>query len=148
MLIQSEGLTGPDLIAAFVERWVLPLQGRPHLISQMSGRFDPCRLSTREMPHDEVSYMVNYIANCKLTEDWQYGKAPYSRAYPPPMVNLISFFLCPIFFSGRLLTSRLVFNQNPLLHPSAGTTGAEREFAPDREADDSEDADLGASRPG
>ena len=69
VLIQSERLTGPDLIAAFVERRVLPLQGRPHLICQMSGRFDPSRLSTRDMPHDEVSYMVNYIANCKLKPD-------------------------------------------------------------------------------
>ena len=43
------------------------------------------------------------------------------------------------------MTSRLVFNQNPLLHPSVGTAGLEREFAPDREADDLEDADLGAA---
>ena len=68
-MIQSEGLTGADLVAAFVERRVLSLQGRPHMICQMSGRFDPCRLSTREMPHAEVSYMVNYISNCKLAED-------------------------------------------------------------------------------
>ena len=47
VMIQSEGLTGADLVAAFVERRVLPLQGRPHMICQMSGRFDPCRLSTR-----------------------------------------------------------------------------------------------------
>ena len=32
VMIQSEGLTGPDLLAAFVARRVLPLQGRPHLI--------------------------------------------------------------------------------------------------------------------
>ena len=75
----------------------------------MSGRFDPSRLSTREMPHDEVSYMVNYIANCKLTEEWQYGKVPYSRANPSPVV---SFSLCLLFVvgrlhDGRLLTSRL-----------------------------------------
>ena len=90
VMIQSEGLTGADLVAAFVERRVLPLQGRPHMICQMSGRFDPCRLSTREMPHAEVSYMVNYISNCKLVEDWRYGKEPYSRANPPPSVS--SFF--------------------------------------------------------
>ena len=86
-MIQSEGLTGADLVAAFVEHRVLPLQGRPHMICQMSGRFDPCRLSTREMPHAEVSYMVNYISNCKLAEDWRYGKEPYSRANPPPAVS-------------------------------------------------------------
>ena len=37
-MIQSEGLSGPDLLAAFVTRRVLPLQSRPHLICQMSGR--------------------------------------------------------------------------------------------------------------
>ena len=37
VLMQSEGLTGADLLAAFVACRVLPLQGRPHLICQMSG---------------------------------------------------------------------------------------------------------------
>ena len=32
VMIQSEGLSGADLVAAFVERRVLPLQGRPHMI--------------------------------------------------------------------------------------------------------------------
>ena len=63
------------------------------MIGQMSGRFDPCRLSTKEMPHAEVSYMVNYISNYKLTEEWQYGKVPYSRANPPPVVSFSSFLL-------------------------------------------------------
>ena len=86
-MIQAEGLIGSDLVAVFVEHRVLLLQGRPHMICEMSGRFDPCRLSTKEMPHAEVSYMVNYIFNCKLTEEWQYGKEPYSRANPPPVVS-------------------------------------------------------------
>ena len=63
------------------------------MICQMSGRFDPCRLSTREMPHAEVSYMVNYISNSKLTEDWRYGKEPYSRANPPPAVSFFFLFV-------------------------------------------------------
>ena len=92
MLTQSEGLTGPDLLSAFVARRVLPLQGRPHMISQMSGRRDPSRLCTKEMPHAEVAHMVNYLANCKLTEEWQFGKEPYSRANPPPMVIFPSFY--------------------------------------------------------
>ena len=41
VMVQSEGLTGPDLLAAFVTRRVLPLQSRPHLICQMSGQLDP-----------------------------------------------------------------------------------------------------------
>ena len=69
VMIQSENLNGADLVAAFLERRISPLQSRPHMMCQMSGRFDPSRLSTREMPHAEVSYMVNYISNCKLAED-------------------------------------------------------------------------------
>ena len=106
VMIQSEGLTGADLVAAFMERRVLPLQGRPHMICQMSGRFDPCRLSTREMPHAEVSYMVNYISNCKLAEDWRYGKEPYSRANPPPAVS--SFFFSSFFVAGLMIADSLI----------------------------------------
>ena len=46
-MIQSEGLSGADLVAAFVERRISPLQSRPHMMCQMSGRFNPSRLSTR-----------------------------------------------------------------------------------------------------
>ena len=46
VMTQSEGLTGPDLLAAFVTRRVLPLQSRPHLICQMSGQLDPSRMCT------------------------------------------------------------------------------------------------------
>ena len=95
VMIQSEGLTGSDLLAAFVVRRVLPLQGRPHMICQMSGQLDPSQLCTKEMPHAEVAHMVNYLANCKLTDEWQFGKEPYSRANPLPLVN----FLFLLFFT-------------------------------------------------
>ena len=39
----------------------------------------------------------------------------------------------------------MFFNQNPLLYPSAGTAGAERQFAPDRATDDLDDLDLGVA---
>ena len=70
------------MLAAFVARRVLPLQGRPHLICQMSGPRDPSRMSTKEMPRKEVVNMVNYIMHCEYEEDWQFGKEPYSRANP------------------------------------------------------------------
>ena len=63
------GLVGSDLLAAFVARRVLPLQSRPHLICQMSGQLDPSRMCTKDMPHDEVAHMVNYLANCKLSAE-------------------------------------------------------------------------------
>jgi len=86
VMIQSEGLTRSDLLAAFVVRPVLPLHGRPHLVCQMSDQLDPSRMCTKEMPHDEVAHMVNYLAECKLSAEWQFGKEPYSRAHPPPTV--------------------------------------------------------------
>ena len=93
VMIQSEGLTGSDLLAAFVARRVLPLQSRPHLICQMSGQLDPSRMCTKDMPHDEVAHMVNYLANCKLSAEWRFGKEPYSRAHPLPTVcSLYPFF--------------------------------------------------------
>ena len=91
MLTQSEGLTGPDLLAAFVSRRILPLQGRPHLICQMSGGRDPRRMCTKDMPHEEVALMVNYLSDSRLPEDWRFGKEPYSRANPPPVVSRLSF---------------------------------------------------------
>ena len=100
VLTQSEGLTGPDLLSAFVARRVLPLQGRPHMICQMSGHRDPSRLCTKEMPHAEVAHMVNYLANCKLTDEWRFGKEPYSCADPLPMV---SFFFFSFLFCCRVL---------------------------------------------
>ena len=59
VLTQSEGLTGPDLLAVFVARRVLPLQGSPHMRCQMSGHRDPSRMCTKDMPHEEVAFMVN-----------------------------------------------------------------------------------------
>ena len=61
----------------------------------MSGQLDPSRMCTKEMPHSEVALMVNYLANCKLTDEWQFGKEPYSRANPPPIVS----FLYLLFFT-------------------------------------------------
>ena len=94
MLTQSEGLTEADLLTAFVARQVLLLQGCPHMISQMSEHQDPSRLCTKEMPHAEVDHMVNYLANCKLSAEWQFGKEPYCR--PPAAHGMFSFSL---FFS-------------------------------------------------
>ena len=102
MLTQSEGLTGSDLLAAFVARRVLPLQGRPHMICQMIGHRDPSRMCTKEMPHEEVAYMVNCLASCDLKEEWQFIKEPYSCAAPPPLVSRFFFS-----FSLTLLTSSL-----------------------------------------
>ena len=111
VMVQTEGLTGPDLLAAFVTRRVLPLQSRPHLICQMSGQLDPSRMCTKDMPHDEVAHMVNYLANCKLSAEWRFGKEPYSRAHPSPAVCSLFPFLLSVLSPSSFwptLTSRLV----------------------------------------
>jgi hypothetical protein len=47
-LLKEQGtLTGPDLVATFVERRVLPLASRTHKIGLMSGSRDPTRFSTK-----------------------------------------------------------------------------------------------------
>ena len=92
-MLKSEGLTRPDLLTAFVVCWVFPLQGRPHMICQMSGHRDPTRMCTKEMPHSEVADLVNYISNCKLSEaEWRFDKETYSCSSPPPMVSFYFFF--------------------------------------------------------
>ncbi|KAI4977998.1 hypothetical protein ZWY2020_014552 [Hordeum vulgare] len=45
--MKIRGLLGRDLLTTMVSRRVLPLQRRSHLICQMGGRRDPCRLSTK-----------------------------------------------------------------------------------------------------
>ena len=67
-MMESEGLRASDLLAAFVEHRVLPLQARPHLIGSMSGPRDPCRMSTKALAIVEVVRLVNYFSDCKLVE--------------------------------------------------------------------------------
>ena len=57
----------------------------------MSGRRDPCRMSTKELPMVEVVRHVNLFSDSKLSEaDWRFGKQSYSRANPPPPVSIWS----------------------------------------------------------
>ena len=77
VLQESEGLVASDLLIAFVERRVLPLQSRPHLIFRMSMHRDPSRLCTKQMPTAEVACMVNEISDLKVLEvEWRYRKRP------------------------------------------------------------------------
>ena len=91
---ESEGLVASDLLIAFIERRVHPLQGRPHLICRMSGHPDLSRMCTKEMPTAEVAWMVNKNSDLKVSEaEWRYEKRPYSRHNPPPAVSFFALFL-------------------------------------------------------
>ena len=103
VLQESEGLVASDLLIAFVERRVLPLQSRPHPIFRMGGHRDLCRLCTKGMPPAEVSRMVNEISDLKMSEkDWRFGKRPYSRHNPPPAVSFFCFVFLYDAASSRL----------------------------------------------
>ena len=64
----------------------------------MSGLRDPSRMSTKEMPRKEVANLVNHIAHCEFEEDWRFGKEPYSRDNPPPVVCRVPY--CSFFFAA------------------------------------------------
>ncbi|KAI4971000.1 hypothetical protein ZWY2020_001914 [Hordeum vulgare] len=60
----------------------------------MGGRRDPCRLSTKELRPVHVARRVNLISAAQMDEgEWQWGKAPYDRQHPAPVMSGILAFL-------------------------------------------------------
>ncbi|KAE8803161.1 hypothetical protein D1007_20930 [Hordeum vulgare] len=53
-ILQDRGLLGRDLLTTMVTRRILPLQRQPHLVFHMSGRYDPCRTSTKSFTTSAV----------------------------------------------------------------------------------------------
>ncbi|KAE8786310.1 hypothetical protein D1007_39918 [Hordeum vulgare] len=89
-ILEKSGLLGRDLLATMVVRRILPLHRRPHLVCQMSGRLDPCRLSTKRFTLGAVARRVNLISTARMDEggEWTWGMSPFNRAHPPPMGSL------------------------------------------------------------
>jgi len=79
-----EGLTGTDLLAAFITRWVLSLQRRSCLIGEMIGLQDPNQMGSMRLSTEHDVRGVNDISKANLGEDWRFGKVPYSQANPAP----------------------------------------------------------------
>ncbi|KAE8810807.1 hypothetical protein D1007_12422 [Hordeum vulgare] len=67
------------------------LERRPHLVCQMSGRLDPCRLSTKRFTPGAVARRVKLISTARMDDggEWTWGMSPFNRAHPPPMVALM-----------------------------------------------------------
>lgn len=77
-MMDREGIVPADLIAAFIPRRVLPLQRRPHRICDISGRHDPCRMSTKGLSPIGIVQCVNNISSVGLSETaWRFGMEPY-----------------------------------------------------------------------
>ena len=86
----DEGLSCTNLLAAFIMRRVLPLQGRSCLIGEMVGLQDPNRMGSTWLSAEQVARGVNDISKANLGEDWRFGKAPYSQTNPVPQVSVSS----------------------------------------------------------
>ncbi|KAE8795311.1 hypothetical protein D1007_29807 [Hordeum vulgare] len=62
------GLLGHDLLTNMMTHWILPLQRRPHLVCQMGGQRDPCRLSTKNFRAGAVAQNMNMISSANMDE--------------------------------------------------------------------------------
>ncbi|KAE8782580.1 hypothetical protein D1007_44049 [Hordeum vulgare] len=87
-ILEKGGLLGHDLLTTMVVRRILPLQRRPHLVCQMSGRHDPCRLSTKRFTPGAVARRENLISTARMDEsgEWTWGMTPFNRSRPPPIL--------------------------------------------------------------
>ncbi|KAK1685198.1 hypothetical protein QYE76_046046 [Lolium multiflorum] len=79
-------LSAEDLLCTYMERRVIPLQGRVHKIGHMSGRLDPTRTSRVALTKAQVAHRVNNITKANMPEDWEWGLPPYDRAAPPERI--------------------------------------------------------------
>ncbi|KAE8783369.1 hypothetical protein D1007_43136 [Hordeum vulgare] len=87
-ILEKGGLLGRDLLTTMVACRIPPLQRRPHLVCQMSGRHDPCRLSTKRFTPGAVARRVNLISTARMDEsgEWTWGMSPFNRTRLPPML--------------------------------------------------------------
>jgi hypothetical protein len=87
LLVNQKGLTGVDLVATFLGRRVLPLQGRSHKICFMSGVRDPTRTAPVGVTRTQLLKRVNSITKANLKDDWDFGLVAYNRERRPPVVS-------------------------------------------------------------
>jgi hypothetical protein len=95
VLTDLRGLTGPDLVATFVECRVLPLANCAHKIVLMSGPRYPTRFSTKPLSRDRIREQVNIISKSNLPEEWEYGMVAFSRRNRAPQVSLLVWLSLP-----------------------------------------------------
>lgn len=105
-LTEKEGVSANDLLATFISHRISPLQRGTHKICHMSGRHDPNRITTIELTKAEVRKRVKAIAKTRLTDDWQWGKEPYSRERPVPQDKVPENFSRHNFLADILLAFR------------------------------------------
>jgi hypothetical protein len=73
------GLKPSDLLLAFLDARVSPLQRRSHKMCFLGSDRDPTRHSSRALTTVEVAQKANRIAEVKLPASWAWGLRPYDR---------------------------------------------------------------------
>jgi hypothetical protein len=81
--LQKEGGLKPfDLLLAFLDARMSPLQRRSHKMCFLGSARDPTRHSSRALTATEVAQKANRIADVKLPASWAWGLRPYDRGNP------------------------------------------------------------------
>ncbi|KAM0876765.1 hypothetical protein ACQ4PT_035949 [Festuca glaucescens] len=86
-LNDTTNISADDIVRAFISRRVLPLQRRAHKMCQMTGRFDPTRITTFPLSKFDVAAKAKQICKTKMPVEWKWGMQPHSRRRPPPSQN-------------------------------------------------------------
>jgi hypothetical protein len=78
--LQAEGiLKPPDILLAFINARVSPLQRRLHKMCFLGSNRDPTRHSFKALSAAVVVQKANKIAEVKLLAEWAWGLKPYDH---------------------------------------------------------------------
>ena len=113
ILQEEQSFRGSDMVGAFISRRVSPLQRRAHKICHMGGRMDATRTSTHELSDEEIFCRIKAIAKLPNTmEEWSWGKEPYSRTSPAPVVSFFFLLLMSSFLTLVIDASSFRINRS------------------------------------
>jgi hypothetical protein len=87
-LHKDGGLKPSDLLLAFLDARVSPLQRCLHKMSFLGSARDPTRHSSRALSTTEVAQKANRVADVKLPASWKWGLKPQDRSNPIAEVRL------------------------------------------------------------
>jgi hypothetical protein len=70
-------------VRTFIAHRIVPAQRRAHKICQMSGWFDPTRITTFRLTRADVVAKAKLISKTKMPADWEWGLEPHNNRHPP-----------------------------------------------------------------
>ena len=85
--LEREGLLPTDLVAAWLQARILPLQRRVHRICDMSGARYPTRICTRRVKTEELCARVRMLTASALPDPFRFGLEYLSRQVRPTVVS-------------------------------------------------------------